>query len=353
MSDTVLIIEDSVDIRENTAELLELAGYKVFTANNGLDGLDRAKKDKPDLILCDIMMPELDGYGVLQAIENLPEMIGTPFVFLTAKADKADFRKGMDLGADDYLTKPFGGEDLLKIVSSRLRKNQLLKTKYKNNLEGLNSFIDTAKTLQNINILSENRTIKKIRKKDFVFMEGDLTKFLYFIVSGKVKTYKTNEWGKEYITEIHGEGDFFGHLALLDESKYKESAVAIENAEIALVPQEDFFQLLYSNNDVSLKFIKFITNDLVQAEEKLIKLAYDSARKRVAEALIFIFKKYQIEDAEESTFPAHRENISAIAGISPESVSRNLTDFKEEGLIETNNGIIRILNLKKLTDLKN
>ncbi len=140
---------------------------------------------------------------------------------------------------------------------------------------------------------------------------------------------------------------------MLDESKYKESAVAIENSEIALVPQEDFFQLLYSNNEVSLKFIKFITNDLVQAEEKLIKLAYDSARKRVAEALIFIFKKYQIEENGESTFPAHRENISAIAGISPESVSRNLTDFKEEGLIETNNGIIKILNLKKLTELKN
>lgn len=353
MSDTVLIIEDSVDIRENTAELLELAGYNVFTANNGKDGLDRAKKDKPDLILCDIMMPELDGYGVLQAIENLPDMVGTPFVFLTAKADKGDFRKAMDLGADDYLTKPFGGEDLLKIVSARLKKNQVLKAKYKNNLEGLNSFIDSAKTIQNINILSENRTIKKIRKKDFVFMEGDLTKFLYFIVSGKVKTYKTNEWGKEYITEIHGEGDFFGHQALLDETNYKESAVAIENAEIALVPQEEFFQLLYSNNEVSLKFIKFITNDLVQAEEKLIKLAYDSARKRVAEALIFIFKKYQIEDGAESTFPAHRENISAIAGISPESVSRNLTDFKEEGLIETNNGIIKILNLKKLTELKN
>ncbi len=208
MSDTVLIIEDSVDIRENTAELLELAGYNVFTANNGKDGLDRAKKDKPDLILCDIMMPELDGYGVLQAIENLPEMVGTPFVFLTAKADKGDFRKAMDLGADDYLTKPFGGEDLLKIVSARLRKNQLLREKYKNNLEGLNGFLDSAKTLQNINLLSENRTIKKVRKKDFVFMEGDLTKFLYFIVSGKVKTYKTNEWGKEYITEIHGEGDF-------------------------------------------------------------------------------------------------------------------------------------------------
>lgn len=353
MNNSVLVIEENIHVRENAAELLELAGYNVFTAKNGKDGLTSALKTKPDLILCDTMMPELDGYGVFQAIENLPDMIGTPFVFITAKSKKMDIRKGMDLGADDYLVKPFGGDDLLKVVSARLKKNQVLKTKYKNNHEELNDFVDSTKTFQNLNILSENRTIKKIRKKDFVFMEGDSSKFLYFIVSGKVKTYKTNELGKEYITEIHGEGDFFGYLALLDENKYKESAVAIENTEVALVPQEDFFQLLYSNKEVSSKFIKLISHKLVRAEEKLVKLAYNSARKRVAEALIFIFNKYQSGSNNEFTFPTQRENISAIAGISPESVSRNLTDFKEEGLIEASNGTIKILNFKKLAELKN
>ena len=122
MSASILIIEDSGEIRENTAELLELAGYDVTTAVNGKDGLEQARKIQPDLILCDIMMPELDGYGVLRALENIPELTGTPFIFFTAKSEKSDFRAGMDLGADDYLTKPFTGDDLLRVVSARLKK---------------------------------------------------------------------------------------------------------------------------------------------------------------------------------------------------------------------------------------
>lgn len=353
MEETILIIEDSEIIRENTSELLEIAGYKVFTANNGRDGLEVAKKNKPDLILCDIMMPELDGYGVLRAIENLPELVGVPFVFITAKSEKSDFRTGMDLGADDYLIKPFDGNDLLKVVIARLKKKQLLKTKFENNLEGLNAFMNTAKSFKDISLLSDSRVIKKIRKKDTIFMEGDSPLYLYFIVSGKVKLFKTNELGKEYITEIFKEGDFFGHTALLDESIHKESASAIDDIEIALIPKEDFYQLLHSNSEISIRFIKYISNNLAKSEEKLIKMAYDSARKRVSEALLFIYNKYQNNENTESSFPAFRENISAIAGISPESVSRNLTDFKEEGLIETCNGIIKIVDIKKLEALKN
>lgn len=352
MNNSVLVIEDSMDIRENAAELLELAGYKVYTANNGKDGLDRARKDRPDLILCDMKMPDLDGYGILKAIESLPGMIGTPFVFITAQPEKADVRKGMDLSMNDYLIKPFESMDLLRTVSLRLKKCPP-KPRYSTPYEGFNNFIDTVKTPQNIKIISENRTIKKIRRKDYVYLDGGMSKYLYFVVSGKVKTYKTNGLGKEYITEIHGEGDFFGHMALLDVNEYKESAVALENTEIALIPQKDFFELLNSSSEASLKFIRFMSTSLMQAEEKLIKMAYNSARKKVAEAIIFIYNKYRNDDPENFIFPANRENISAIAGIAPESVSRNLTDLKEEGLIESNNGMVRILNLKKLKDLKN
>lgn len=353
MAETILVIEDCETIRENTAELLELAGYTIIKAQNGKEGLELAKKNKPDLILCDIMMPELDGYGVLQALENIPETAGTPFVFITAKSEKSDIRTGMDLGADDYLIKPFQGNDLLKVVLARLKKNQLLKTKFGNNLEGLNAFMNSAKSFKDVSLLSEKRTIKKIRKKDLVFMEGDSPTFLYFLVSGKVKLYKTNESGKEFITEIFKAGDFFGHTALLDDSIHKESATAIDNIEIALIPKEEFFQLLYSNNELSMRFIKYISNNLADREEKLIKMAYDSARKRVSEALLYIHNKYHSDPASNSSFPVNRENISAIAGISPESVSRNLTDFKEEGLIETTNGIIKIIDAKKLTAIKN
>jgi CRP-like cAMP-binding protein/CheY-like chemotaxis protein len=349
----ILIIEDNTEVLENTAELLEIAGYSILTAENGKDGLESAKKNKPDLVLCDVMMPILDGYGVLRAFENIPEINGTPFVFITAKAEKADFRLGMDLGADDYLTKPFSGDDLLKVVAARLKKSQHLKKTFENNIDGLNNFLDTAKIQKGVTILSDKRTIKKVKKRDLLFMEGDTLSHLFFIVSGKIKTFKSNESGKDLIIDILKEGDFLGHVALLEDKPLNESAIAIEDSEVAIIPKEDFFQLLYSNNDVAITFIRLMSHNLSEAEDKLIKLAYDSARKRVAEAIIFVSKKYQTEDNKELSFSLLRENISALSGISPESVSRNLTDFKEEGLIETTNGCIKILNLKKLECIKN
>lgn len=348
---TILLIEDNVNMRENTSELLELAGYTVVSAENGKQGLDFARKNSPDLILCDIMMPELDGYGVKRAMENMPDLVGVPFVYLSAKAEKSDFRVGMDLGADDYLTKPFSGDDLLKVVAARIKKSQLVK-KNSSNIEGLDSLMNEAKTLKDISNLSLNRTIKKLRAKDVLFREGDTPNYLYFVISGKIKTFRSNDAAKEYITEISSEGDSFGYKALLNETNYTEFATAIEDSEVALIPKSDFYQLLYSNNDVSLKFIKFIANNLIDAEERLLKMAYDSARKKVAEALLFLYKKYQPLD-DNGFFPTHRENLSSLAGIAPESISRNLSDFKEEGLIESGSGTIKILNLKKLEALKN
>jgi CheY-like chemotaxis protein len=103
----ILLIEDNADVRENTDEILSLAGYNVVTAPNGKNGVELAMQEKPDLIICDIMMPELDGYGVLHILSKKDETAGIPFIFLTAKTEKTDIRKGMNLGADDYLTKPF------------------------------------------------------------------------------------------------------------------------------------------------------------------------------------------------------------------------------------------------------
>ncbi|MCB9194172.1 MAG: response regulator, partial [Flavobacteriales bacterium] len=103
---TILLIEDDVDMRENTSEILELANFRVLKAENGRRGVDLARKEVPDLVLCDIMMPDLDGYGVLHLLGRDPSTAEIPFIFLSAKAERGDIRKGMELGADDYLTKP-------------------------------------------------------------------------------------------------------------------------------------------------------------------------------------------------------------------------------------------------------
>ncbi len=122
MSKKILLIEDNLDVRENTAEILTLAQYEVVTAVNGKEGVEKAQKEKPDLIICDIMMPVLDGHGALHLLSKNEETAGIPFIFLTAKAERGDFRKGMEMGADDYLTKPFDDVELLSAIEIRLKK---------------------------------------------------------------------------------------------------------------------------------------------------------------------------------------------------------------------------------------
>ncbi|HVJ45704.1 MAG TPA: response regulator transcription factor [Luteolibacter sp.] len=119
---TILIIEDEPEMRRNLATILRLEKYHALAAENGRAGVDAALKEKPDLILCDVMMPELDGFGVLKELRAHPETEATPFIFLTAKGEKLDIRSGMNLGADDYLTKPVAKADLLDAISSRLKR---------------------------------------------------------------------------------------------------------------------------------------------------------------------------------------------------------------------------------------
>src|SRR6188472_3023247 len=119
---SILVIEDNKDIRENTAEILDMAGYKTFTAENGKKGVEVALSEKPDIIICDIMMPELDGYGVLHLLKKNSATREIPFIFLTAKTERSDLRKGMEMGADDFITKPFEEIELLNAVETRLKK---------------------------------------------------------------------------------------------------------------------------------------------------------------------------------------------------------------------------------------
>lgn len=123
----LLLIEDNEDLRDNTAELLELSHYQVLTAPDGKAGVELALKSKPDLIICDIMMPVLDGYGVLHLLQKNRETQNIPFIFLSAKAEHTDVRRGMGIGADDYITKPFDATELLNAVESRLKRAELIK----------------------------------------------------------------------------------------------------------------------------------------------------------------------------------------------------------------------------------
>lgn len=119
---TILIIEDEPEMRRNLATILRLEGYRPLVAEHGRAGVEIALGERPDLILCDVMMPELDGYGVIRELRDSSATEATPFIFLTARGEKPDIRSGMNLGADDYLTKPVAKADLLAAISSRLKR---------------------------------------------------------------------------------------------------------------------------------------------------------------------------------------------------------------------------------------
>ncbi|MGC8749327.1 response regulator [Hydrotalea sp.] len=354
MRKKILLIEDNLDMRENTAEILQLANYEVKTAENGKEGVALAEKEHFDLIICDIMMPVLDGYGVLHLLSKNKNTNSIPFIFLTAKAERTDFRKGMEMGADDYLTKPFDDIELLNAIESRLKKSELMRQEFANNVNGLNQFIETVKGFDSLKKISEENELRNYRKKEEIYKEDSYPKGLYLLVSGKIKTCKTNEDGKELITGLYSEGDYFGYIALLEDTKHKESAVVLEDAQVCMMPKTDFFELIYKNAEVSKKFIQMLSHQVQQREEQLLRLAYNSARKKVADALITLQNKYQ-QSSKQGNFSMQisREDLANIAGIATESTIRTLSDLKDEKLIEIQSGKITIINYEKLAALRN
>lgn len=347
----ILVIEDNLEMRENIAEILELSNYEVVTAENGKKGVAAAKKELPDLIICDVMMPELDGYGVLHMLGKDPLTLGIPFIFLTAKSEQIDIRKGMGMGADDYICKPFEEMDLLDAIEMRLKKSDALKAGATRNINGVQDFIATASG-QVVNEVTKNHRVKQYSLREYIYREDDTPVHLYFLNKGKVKTYKINEDGKEYITGLYNAGDFLGYPALLEHANYSESAQVIDDAELLLVPKEDFYHLMNSNTEVIGSFIKLLADNIHQKEEQLIELAYSSVRKRVAGALVQVYEKYNADNRKDFTISLGREDIANIVGTASETVIRALSEFKQEGYIQTHGREIHVLDIHALKNYK-
>ncbi|ASZ13838.1 response regulator [Chitinophaga sp. MD30] len=348
---TILIIEDNTEIRENAAEILELAGYRVCTAENGKAGVELALEEHPDLIVCDIMMPVLDGFGVLHMLQRNPASQDMPFIFLTAKTERSDFRKGMEMGADDYITKPFSGTELLHAIESRLKKTSLRRQVAAEGIDGVNKLWQQATGRDSLRTLSEGRDTNKYKKKQVIYAEGNHPIRLFYVQKGKVKTFKRNDDGKELVTELYNEGDFLGHIALLEGTVYKETAEAMEESEIAVIPREEFEALITNNHDVAVQFIRMLAGNVTAKEKQLLGLAYNSLRKKVAEALIHLHRKYSREEQQPFAIDISMDNLAAIAGTATESLIRTLGDFREEKLINIKDGMILIMNEEKLRKL--
>ena len=351
MATRILVIDDNNNIRENTAEILSLAGFDVTTAENGKQGVETAAKELPELIVCDIMMPELDGYGVLHLLKRNPQTAHIPFIFLTAKTERTDLRKGMEMGADDYITKPFDDIELLNAIEARLKKNAIIQAKYTNGEAGANELM---KDLSDSGVLlldPSQYTVEHFTKKSNVYIEGRRPKYLYQLNSGKVKTFRMNDNGKEYITNLYHAGDYLGYLPLLEDKPSEETAEVLEDADITLISKDDFLHAVYNDPGIAAKFIRIFSKDVAEKEDRMLQLAYDSLRMRVAKGLIAIHQKFNRAAGNNGTIAFSREDLAQYVGTATESLIRTLSDFKSEKLIEINNGKITIAEPGKLQKL--
>ena len=186
-----------------------------------------------------------------------------------------------------------------------------------------------------------------------VYEQGQRPVALYFVSKGIVKTFQVSDAGKELIMSICKEGDFFGYLPLLEEISYKDNAEALEESEVMIIPKADFFNLINTDPSISKKFIKLLSSNLVEKEEHLLNLAYNSLRKRVADGLLHVNDKYKKNPGDKPKLEISRENLAQVVGTATESLIRVLSDFKHEKLIELQDGKIVVTDEAKLKNLLN
>ena len=349
----VLIIEDDELLRENVAEMLELAHYQVYKAGSGKQGVELALQQKPDIVICDIQTPAMDGYSVLDAFSSTPQLDAVPFIFLADSADRAAIPKEMESGADNYITKPFQESELVSAISDRLGKAGALKRNVVPSIERLKELIETARQYKELEYLTQDKKVYLYKRKYVLYFEGAESSRLFYVKKGKVKIYRTNQEGRELITEICKEGDFFGYLSLIEETEHQETAETMEDSEIVVIPKNEFLSLLYQDRHVAKRLIKMLANSVSAREKLLSGMAYNSLRKRTADSLLFLDAKYKTEEEGSGAIQISRHDIAGIVGASTESLIRTLSDFKKERLIDMAEGKILIVNKQRLQKMRN
>ena len=341
----ILLVEDDTILRENTAELLELANYEVIAAPNGKIGVEKALANTPDIIVCDVMMPEWDGYGVLQALSKEPTAKYIPFIFLSAKTERQDIRKGMDLGADDYITKPFEEEELTNALESRIAKAVVLKEERENHVQKEDE--NQLRDLNDLkNFFDDNGTIFNFAKDEIVYEEGHSSNYIYLIIKGVVKCHKFDEQRKELTTALHIDDDLFGYTSFTQNTPYHETATAIQATEVVGLSKSELIDVLDKNHKVTLELIQLLTDNISGIKEQLLQMAYSSVHRKTATTILKFAEK--LNRNPEDPIKISRNDLASVAGIATETLIRTLSRFKKEGIIEIEDRNIKIVDYKQL-----
>jgi len=317
----ILIIEDNEDIRENTCTFLEMAGYEVCMAMNGREGIDEARRSRPDLVVCDVMMPELDGFGVLHIFRKDPKFQDIPFIFLTAKSDRSDIRKGMDLGADDFLSKPFLVMELLASIESRLEK-------VSNKRAGgvFSREITEADKKELVHKLFSVPKVKRfsVKRKTNIIQEGNLPQQLILVERGIVKAFSTHVSGKILIADLYFKGDIIGLSDLVLKRIFRFSAETVSDADLAVVSSQDLIEY-FGKQPRESEIVTYILGiELDKKEAQFLDMAYTPMRERVENLMKSLEKMLDANNLEDISSYFTREELAQMVGTATESLIRVL-----------------------------
>jgi CRP-like cAMP-binding protein len=293
------------------------------------------------------MMPELDGYGVLNLLAENERTAGIPFIFITAKTETEDIRRGMNLGADDYITKPFYKDELLQVIRTRLKK------------AALRSNVDAPAAEKQVHLSDPDRGAAELtkafassgRESSFaqgqsIVREGEFPHFIYQVISGNVHLSRSHEYGRDYIIAELGPGEIFGIPTILERAPFHYTAKAITEVSCQMLPTKSLLDLINTDRSVTEALMRLLAGRLVEHSERLVNQAYDSVRRRTALVVCDLYEKYDGSPIELS-----RDELAQMVGSTKESVIRALSDFKREGLLTTEGKTIRVQKVVALRGL--
>ncbi len=334
---SILLIEDNPEIRESMAEILTLSGYDIFKASNGKLGLSIARTEKPDLIICDVVMPELDGFGVLSLLAKDPSTQSIPFIFLTSKLEGQDLRKGMNLGADDYLTKPFELSELLQTIELRLQKATVRQAPQK--AESLaNPVGSNEKYQKQFEDWSQQFEERIFSPEQVIMAAASHPVFLYRMTEGVVLLQQEATMDRHYIREILPPPTLLGFAAFCRQEAQSEQIVALNQVKAQLIPTQAMTQYLQKEPAIMQYFLQMLAAQILNQQKIQAAYAFASVRKKVALSLSRLHKVFADQEIEFS-----RERLASFASVSRGALMRVLAEFREDGLISTDNSKLQIL----------
>jgi len=335
----ILVAEDHLQVRENIAELLGLAGYQCIAAADGREAVEKAISNAPDLILCDVMMPQLDGYGVIKILRSNPKTASIPLIFLTARSAQEDLRKGMGLGAADYITKPFDNAELLQAIELRLlmaeRETEITTPE----------MLEVSSSKKWKEMLQSIGETRHFHRKDVLMEMENQPRYVMLVLSGLLKRVIYSRDGRELIVSFYAASDFCAFEHLLADTKEEYSMIAVEDSAVVFVETERFVRLMEEQESLKSELIAITHSGVLNLRDRLCRTAFDPVRSRVAAALLELLNI-------RPDMALYRDDLAGYIGISKETLIRYLSDLREEGLILISEHHIRILNVKGLIHVR-